>query len=577
MEGHGVRSRERAAASGRADSVLVERCRGGDVRAFDELVLRHRDRALAVARRQMDDDQAAEDAVQQAFLYAYAYLSGLRDGARFGSWLAVIVSRLAKRYWRDRGRVEPHLLQGFPDDEQVLAELPAPGQDDAADQVRDQVHSILAVLTRQNREALELFYLHGLSYQEIATRLGEPLGTIKRRLHDSRRRFQREWRRMTTPATHARVGRRMRVWITGKIYNEALPLMSTLLPQTIALTIHKRARGAAQIAEKVGADRDYVEDVLSRMVHLELALKQRERYLLNFIALDCQDHAELLRHAQATGKELAKRLTPQIPKVQAAYQGTGLAARGWAWEQVQWIILPAFVYNAGVGRAAPQVVGSRRYQDVPLRPDGERWYLGGVELGDNSPPALPDCRMRALEGGGTGFVRWPGVERSVETHLREDSVGILRSLAEGGRTLKGILARAEGSAEDCRSALTRLLEQGLARRRGTRFELLFPVFQAQDTDLLLPVVDRVVSPAARDILVPRAREADAILKRLGHARLADQVSWMRGSLFSYDVRGWTLLHLSELGALPRPPLSPPASWGFFGWLGDGGGVFCTRG
>ena len=559
------------------DSVLVERCRGGDLHAFDALVLRHRERALALARRQIEDDQAAEDVVQEAFLHAHRYLSGLRDGGKFGPWLAVILARLVTRYWKDQARAQSHVLQGYLDSEGLLAELPAPADEEAAEAVRRRVRANLAELTRQNREVLELYYLRGLTYKEVAARLGEPLGTIKRRLHDSRKRFRREWKKMAT-ATHGEgVGRRMRIWMAGKIYNDALPLMSTLLPQTIALTIHKRGASAAQIADKVGADRDYVEDLLSRMVHLELATRQRDRYLLNFIALDREDHEALLRHAQATGREFAEHLAPLLSKVRAAYQRTGLAARGWSWDQLQWVVLLALVYNAGVARSVPEIVGPRRYQDLPLRPDGERWYLGGVELGEKSPPLLPDCRMRALPGGGSGLVRWPGVSGSDQTVLTEDSLSLVRTLAEGSKTLKAVTAGAEGPAQEVQSALTRLIGRGLAERKGTHFRLLFPVFQPQDLTVLLPAVDAVVSAAARRLLVPRAREMDALLKKVGHARLADQVFWMRESLFSYDVRGWTAQYLAESAALARPPAAVPAHWGYFGWLGDGGGVFCTRG
>src|SRR5258708_14943003 len=89
------------------DEVLVERFRGGDAHAFEELVKRHQRAVFFLARRFLRDDDEAKDVSQRAFVKAYQGLHGLRGGGAFRTWLYRITANLALNHLRDHARVQP--------------------------------------------------------------------------------------------------------------------------------------------------------------------------------------------------------------------------------------------------------------------------------------------------------------------------------------------------------------------------------------------------------------------------------------------------------------------------------------
>ncbi|HEY5294787.1 MAG TPA: sigma-70 family RNA polymerase sigma factor [Gaiellaceae bacterium] len=143
--------------------------------ALAELYDRHGRAAYALARRVVRDPDLAEDAVQDAFLAIW------RGAARFVperagavSWIMTLVHRRAVDIVRreQRRRAEP------------LNEPDAGGGPSAEDSAwlrleRERVQTALRQLPDQQRETLELAYYGGFTQQELAERLGRPLGTIK--------------------------------------------------------------------------------------------------------------------------------------------------------------------------------------------------------------------------------------------------------------------------------------------------------------------------------------------------------------------------------------------------------------
>lgn len=154
--------------------------------AFGKLVLRYRKLVISVAYRICGDAALAEDVAQDAFVRVWSRLSDFRADGNFKAWLTRITANMAIDAVRRR---RPQV-----DIEDLALEAPGQGPESAAvsSERADVVRAALMRLPVQSRTILVLREYQSLSYQEIADVLDVPLGTVKSRLSDARRRLKTE-------------------------------------------------------------------------------------------------------------------------------------------------------------------------------------------------------------------------------------------------------------------------------------------------------------------------------------------------------------------------------------------------
>lgn len=176
------------------DGALVERAKAKDEEAFACLVRRHQDRAFAVAYRLVRQREDALDIAQEAFVRAYQSLGGFKGEARFSTWLHRIVVNLALDHLRrqsQHGAAEYQDARGLEDAaHRVVAPSPDPQQAVEATEMRHLIQEGLAGLPVEQRTALVLREIEGLSYKEIARAMRCSIGTVMSRLHYARRKMQ---------------------------------------------------------------------------------------------------------------------------------------------------------------------------------------------------------------------------------------------------------------------------------------------------------------------------------------------------------------------------------------------------
>jgi RNA polymerase sigma-70 factor (ECF subfamily) len=175
------------------DSELVLRVCGRDDRgAFEQLYRRHRRRVLAVLLGLLRDPAAAEDLCHDSFINAWRGLRGLRG--EFEPWLVRIASNLALNHLRQRAahrRLELEI-------DAPQAE-PPPESTAAAREAGRLVIDILGALGVEQRRAMALRYLDGLSHAEIVARTGDDENAVRSHLQNGRRNFHIAWQRRTVP------------------------------------------------------------------------------------------------------------------------------------------------------------------------------------------------------------------------------------------------------------------------------------------------------------------------------------------------------------------------------------------
>ena len=169
------------------DRALVERALAGELDAFNELVLHYQDYLFAICVRVVNDREAANDAVQEAFFSAYRNLSRFR-GDYFRSWLTRIALNAATDVLRLRKR---RPADPYPEWEDEAWQPPA-GEEDAPERqamrrnAAEVLRRALAQITPDQRAAIVLYDVQGYDYQEIADITGVSLGTVKSRIHRGR-------------------------------------------------------------------------------------------------------------------------------------------------------------------------------------------------------------------------------------------------------------------------------------------------------------------------------------------------------------------------------------------------------
>jgi len=155
---------------------LVDRATHGDSEAFDEIARQVGDRCMAIAFRILRDTDQADDAVQSALIAAWRDLRQLRDPERFEPWLHRILVNECYAEARRRRRWSANL--------HVLTQ---PNSDDAVEILtvhdRDQLDRAFRRLTLEQRAVLVFHHYLGLTSDEVADRLGIPVGTAKSRIH----------------------------------------------------------------------------------------------------------------------------------------------------------------------------------------------------------------------------------------------------------------------------------------------------------------------------------------------------------------------------------------------------------
>ncbi len=187
-----------AAAS---DHDAIARVLAGETEAFRVLVDRYQGRAQALALRVLRNDEAARDAVQDAFVKAYSNLGKFEGRSSFYTWFYRLVMNQcldAKR--RDKGDRHVEFDEGGAVETNVEASaLPVPEVSGVSfapaatlmrKELREHIGRAIEALPEGPRETLVLREVEGLSYKEIAEAQGIPKGTVMSRLHYARKQMQ---------------------------------------------------------------------------------------------------------------------------------------------------------------------------------------------------------------------------------------------------------------------------------------------------------------------------------------------------------------------------------------------------
>jgi RNA polymerase sigma-70 factor (ECF subfamily) len=180
-----------------SDQLLVERCRAGDQRAYELLVIKYQRRIERLIGRMVRDVDLVPDLTQETFVRAWRALHQFRGDSQFYTWLYRIGVNTAKKSLmglkRDPVLTESALYSSGNEDEnetslshnELMSES-TPETELAAREIAAAVNAAMEDLPDDLSQALTLREIEGLSYEEIAEAMNCPIGTVRSRIFRAR-------------------------------------------------------------------------------------------------------------------------------------------------------------------------------------------------------------------------------------------------------------------------------------------------------------------------------------------------------------------------------------------------------
>ena len=173
------------------DEDLVLRVQRGDRSAFDFLVIKYQHKIIQLVNRYVKDPSEAQDVAQEAFIKAYRALGNFRGDSAFYTWLYRIAINTAKNYLVSRSRRSSDYQVDIQDAEAIenapqLQGMETPERLLLNQEIIDTIKTAIEKLPEEMRTAIMLREFEGMSYEEIATAMDCPVGTVRSRIFRAR-------------------------------------------------------------------------------------------------------------------------------------------------------------------------------------------------------------------------------------------------------------------------------------------------------------------------------------------------------------------------------------------------------
>ena len=174
------------------EQLLLEKAKAGDVAAFEELIEAYQKKVFNLALRMIGNADDAADLAQEAFIRIFKAISGFKEQSSFSTWVYrittnVCLDEIRKRKNRRVISLDEELHMDDGDiKRQVESDGPRPDEAAEREELRRIVNEAINSLPVEQRTAITLRDLNGMSYDQIAQILDCPAGTVKSRINRAR-------------------------------------------------------------------------------------------------------------------------------------------------------------------------------------------------------------------------------------------------------------------------------------------------------------------------------------------------------------------------------------------------------
>lgn len=184
-----------------SDAAIVRRVQQGDVNAYNLLVIRYQHKVHKIAARFVGDSADAVDIAQEAFIKAYRAIGSFRGDSSFYTWLYRIVVNAAKSYLEANQKhvsdvdVDREDFE-YKDTHGALTYGDAPDKIMESEELKGVIFRAIKELPEDQRQALVLREVEGMSYEDIAVVMKIPVGTVRSRIFRARQYVEEQMAKM---------------------------------------------------------------------------------------------------------------------------------------------------------------------------------------------------------------------------------------------------------------------------------------------------------------------------------------------------------------------------------------------
>jgi RNA polymerase sigma-70 factor (ECF subfamily) len=182
-----------------SDMAIVHRVQAGDVAAFDQLILKYRERVYGIIYNMTSNREDAADLTQESFIKTFQSIQRFGGQCSFFSWLYRIAINSTLSHLR-KGRLRSFFsLERIDSEEPVsreiidaLTDASGADRDTFVHELQEKLNDAMLKLSIKHRTVVTLFEIDGLSHQEIAEVMECSVGTVRSRLHYAKQLLQAE-------------------------------------------------------------------------------------------------------------------------------------------------------------------------------------------------------------------------------------------------------------------------------------------------------------------------------------------------------------------------------------------------
>ena len=176
----------------RKDAEIIREYLDGNTKAFNVLINRYQYAVYGMCYHFTHNFADAKDLTQETFIQAFTKLDQLRNPQKFSSWLRQITMNVYRMWKRNQDRYSKVSIEKVGEESLIDKQSPSTQKILEINELRAKVQRAISSLSEKNRLALTLYYIDGLTYEEIGTFLDIPKTTIKSRLYKARKKLKKE-------------------------------------------------------------------------------------------------------------------------------------------------------------------------------------------------------------------------------------------------------------------------------------------------------------------------------------------------------------------------------------------------